>query len=523
MWLISLLTATSAIAGELEQFLGFPFDDERVLRSSSGPAPLLSESPVESFRRLLPLASLNDRGRVAALVSKTWSRATDDRPAGQARDVDLDSSAGEFLAGAAAVDLTPRGRWLGCPLGGTGSRHKKLPLSSDPRWMDPSDLAKWQFPSLGVHDAVRAKALALSDGSRSALILSLDTVGVSESFVRELSRRLAGLGLDRSSIVVTATHNHSGPGALADEPWYWFTATDFYSPELFEWAIGRVVEAAREALSRLEPARIAVGTCRDSAGLSRNLRNHPELVDPEIGVVGVETRAGAPLALLFNFAMHANAIREGMVSPFFSADISGAAERAAENELEGLGLGRPVAMHINGAEGDVDPMARGYEAMLRDGALLARQALDCAGALPRQDALRLSIRNAPLRYPTAPYLRPSLVSPKFSRNLTLPLGALVTHEGWLQAISLNGAAIATVPGEPIAEIGHHLKAELRRLGHPHAWVFGLTGGYMAYVTTEAEYWKGGYQAAATLFGPGQAAWLEARLGELMLRLPAAKQ
>jgi hypothetical protein len=70
-----------------------------------------------------------------------------------------------------------------------------------------------------------------------------------------------------------------------------------------------------------------------------------------------------------------------------------------------------------------------------------------------------------------------------------------------QAVRINDALIVPVPGEPIFFVGEAMKAESIALGFARVFIFGLSNGHMAYITTEAEYNIGGYEGIATFFGP----------------------
>jgi neutral ceramidase len=53
-------------------------------------------------------------------------------------------------------------------------------------------------------------------------------------------------------------------------------------------------------------------------------------------------------------------------------------------------------------------------------------------------------------------------------------------------------------------------------------VIGLANGFLQYVTTRAEYGWQAYEGGSNLYGPGMAAFLEKRIGELAVTLPAGR-
>ncbi len=68
------------------------------------------------------------------------------------------------------------------------------------------------FPSLAVHDPLRARALVLNDGGRRAALVGLDLIGISDQTVAEV-RKAAGssAGIAPEALLIAGTHTHSGP------------------------------------------------------------------------------------------------------------------------------------------------------------------------------------------------------------------------------------------------------------------------------------------------------------------------
>lgn len=98
-----------------------------------------------------------------------------------------------------------------------------------------------------VLDDLYATCIALSDGEKKALLVSLDNLGIPGS-VWDLFCGLVKrtLGIEKEYIFVTATHTHSGP-ALSDN--------DFYSGALCQ----GMLQAAKDAVATLDRAEILVG------------------------------------------------------------------------------------------------------------------------------------------------------------------------------------------------------------------------------------------------------------------------
>ena len=138
----------------------------------------------------------------------------------------VSNSAGlELQAGSAVVVLQPPDGISLAGYGGGARRH----------WLgEQNPFAHYLTASHGVHDEVRSKALVLQFGKAKLAIVSVDLVIPSASMHRELVRRLADIGLNETSIILAATHTHSGPSSYVQNPILEFFALDRYVPEVWQ-------------------------------------------------------------------------------------------------------------------------------------------------------------------------------------------------------------------------------------------------------------------------------------------------
>ncbi|GIW73203.1 MAG: hypothetical protein KatS3mg102_2745 [Planctomycetota bacterium] len=420
------------------------------------------------------------------------------------------SSPAPLRAGAAVVDITPG---TGAPLAGYGGDPRRLldartiPLNLlaiagvcfDP---DPSDAAVLFQPARGVHDPITARALVLERGGRRLALIKLDTVGVSGKLRRDLEAIAAGLGIAPADLMVTATHTHSGPGAVADERLWQIVAVDCFHEATYRGMLQGCERALLQAVAALAPAELGAGVAQEHRA-SRNRSGRPGVVDPELGLIKVVARqGGAPIAAVLNFAVHGTAL--GPDNLLFSADVMGYAER----ELEAR-LGGGVALFVNGAEGDVAPAAGGYSGAQAVGTLLAETAAALWPAIATSTSPELRTAYELVPMPAPSYNVGCLPIPGAGTDACnfLPGVVLPLLPEWLprqlpfQAWRLGEVAIATVPGEPITEIGLAIKQQGAALGFAHTFVAGLANDHMGYVTTLAEYVRADYEGRSTLYGP----------------------
>jgi hypothetical protein len=192
--------------------------------------------------------------------------------------------------------------------------------------------------------------------------------------VQEVARRIASTGIDAPHILLSATHTHSSVGAIwpADNNGYAFVGGDVFDPRVFDSTAQGVADAIIAANSRLEPARVGVGSAaadgasrnRSFEAFQRNLDipkdpagQRAASVDPTVTVLRVDRADGTPMALWSNFAVHPTSFGDGNL--LFSGDNAGIAARLAERAVareSGRKGGRGVVnVWTNSAQGDISP------------------------------------------------------------------------------------------------------------------------------------------------------------------------
>jgi hypothetical protein len=365
-----------------------------------------------------------------------------------------DSPPVAFWAGVASIDLTPS---RNVPLGGYSGRQGK--------------------PLVGVHDPVQGKALWLETPESRVCIVTTDLIGSS----LEIRDRIRP---SDASIILTASHTHSGPGALKSG--FWELALGKFDPDFLEEVVEKLKRVVDEARAARRPAGISFGSDRVE-GLSRNRRSKDGPVDPELNVLIVRDELARPMAVLANFSAHATVI--GEKSFLVSADWPGAFQRALESRTGG------TTLFTNGAEGDVAPRAPGgrdaFEKAEALGEALAARAANLVGGIAKSTGqVRMSYVERGVDLPSP----------------TLPAAPKTSVVGLLE---INGTRMFCVPGEPAVELGLELK---RRF--PGSWILGLANDHLGYFLTEAEYAKGGYERLVSFYGPSMGPWLVDQLARL---------
>ncbi len=232
----------------------------------------------------------------------------------------------------------------------------------------------------GVAEPLFARALVLEDAARNERVayvcvdLCFVTQSVRDAVLAALTREDAALGLTARSVMLTATHTHSGPSGYAHEVYYTLMTGGFV-PRVHAAIVAGIVRAIREAAARMETARLrvaagampgpaiafnrALGPYLRNRGARHVPRDRPALgVDPTHTVLRIEDAAGRPLGALSTFPLHGTCVHADhrVIHP----DHKGlAAERLDAIARARLGAGPDfVAIFAQGAAGDVTPNGR---------------------------------------------------------------------------------------------------------------------------------------------------------------------
>ena len=246
--------------------------------------------------------------------------------------------ASDFMAGAAVRDITPT--------------FDMLPLSRKPA-----------VTMTGVLDPMHVRAIALSDGEDTVLIICTETG-------RSMGAQYAALvsshtGLPLENIVMTSTHSHAVPEVTGD--------VNFYgSSNLEKWAKytrDQMLDAVDEALDSLEPVTVGIGYGESYINVNRNSSyivngeeqlnlgyNGAGVSDKTVAAIEFRNLKGEPVAYIINYAvhntvMHANTLIYGQTG--ISADIAGLVSSYLEANNKGA-----VAMWVSGAAGDQNPIVQ---------------------------------------------------------------------------------------------------------------------------------------------------------------------
>jgi len=217
---------------------------------------------------------------------------------------------------------------------------------------------KQMFPIgafIDVHDPLYARALVLDNGLSKVVLMSVDAGGVPNG--DEVAKAVAEeLGIPASHVSMSATHDHSTPNSPGGGRGYDLAP---YNAMMRK----GILEAARQANAKLQPARIGFGTGKAYINTNRDekigevyhMGYSPEgPTDKTVAVIKVTTASGDPIAVWSNYAVHGvvmflSRTKDG--HPEISGDIGGATATYVEDRMKGA-----IALWTPGAAGDQNPL-----------------------------------------------------------------------------------------------------------------------------------------------------------------------
>jgi neutral ceramidase len=273
---------------------------------------------------------------------------------------------------------------LGTPLGGYASRTKGLG-GAKPVDDRAIRFGKSMVPTVGIHDAPRAEALALEAGGERVVFVRVDAPLLNENTLFELENAVASDGSMRGRIIMTASHSHASWAGYQPSR-VLMPGVDRPRKALAERAVQGMADAAKQALQGLSPARLGVSVEKafdPGDEVNHDRRHENDMIlgpdgndagkskDPTLWVLRVDHADGTPLAALVDLPIHGT-VGDGD-NPLVSTDAPGAIGRALSAKL-----GYPV-LHVQGAAGDVSPSGPGGRASCPD-------SLHCLD-MPRLEAL----------------------------------------------------------------------------------------------------------------------------------------
>ena len=418
-----------------------------------------------------------------------------------------------YLVGAAVRDITPD---YPIRLSGFGSRRTE---------------------SEGVTVPIHARALAIgSDADGPAVLVVVDTTGVSDALVSEIARRLLPLGVRRERLAVTGTHTHTAPmisGVLATlfgqpVPPEHQAHIDRYTKELTD----NIEKVARAALADRQPARLSWSV--GSVGFAKNRRTVGGPTDHALPVLAARSPDGKLRAVLTTYANHAVTLSHNFIGGDWPGFAAGSIEEKHPGAVALVSIGCGADQNpVSNVTGDKVDVARGQGAELAaevervlggplkpvTGSLTARLEridLPLAPLPPREHWESLAVNPSAVGYHAQVQLA------ALDRGEKLPVKVDYPVEAWIFGDSL---AMVFLAGEVVVDYSLRLK---RELDASRLWITAYANDTPAYIPSERILKEGGYEGGGAMTYYNKPApfdvGVEQRIVDAVLRLvPAGYQ
>ncbi|MFT5465001.1 MAG: neutral ceramidase [Verrucomicrobiales bacterium] len=387
-----------------------------------------------------------------------------------------------LMAGSAKIDITPENA-IG------------MQTYGHPRIVD------------GVRDPLKAGVLILDDGETKAAIVTTDLINAYSDMVRLIRERIEEkTGVPAANIMVTASHNHSGPKWDPITPW---------GRKL----IDKIGDAATAAAGDMRMVTVGYGEDEISFGINRRkvingqavVRLNPDGPnDPRVKVLRFDDgKSLTPVAVLMHAVCHPCFFTWGDKGstpypngyPKMTADFPG----DAQTFVEMVYGNQTNAMFLQGCAGDIRPNLPGYPYRCADEADIQWAGRDLGCAVTQALARGVTREELSKRESFFP-IRVA------SKEVELPgkEGTVVKAE--LMAMKIGPYLLLSMPGEPMVEYGFKLEGAIADRAIPI--IVGYANGGIGYIATEDSYEVGGYEPERSVLMPSAETVILEELGGL---------
>lgn len=393
-----------------------------------------------------------------------------------------------------------------------------------------------EAPSDGIwgHDRLYARALVFEAGGARIAFLEADVIVIRST--DDFRRRIAeATGIPMDHVLLGDAHNHAAPSPNGKLETNWDRQFD-----------KGLVAAAAQAISNLQPVKIAAGTghsrvamnrrhmipvdaespltfdendvsqsfgkfktdkpvsIHEFAGVMRLGANPSGPIDDAVQVVRIDKADGKPLAVMVHYACHGTSL--GGRNSKLSGEWMGRMQEYVEKQFPGVG-----AIYLQGAAGDINPRVvgglDGYQDNIETtwalGEEVGREVARTYGSLSPEPlpSPRLQIETAEIRLPrTYRELFEDFTHTSVTASTTI--------------VRLGDMMWTTFPGEMFSGIGKKVKAASPAT---YAHLMGYTNGYIGYFPERQAYADGGYEVATTHLDPASESTYLRAIGEMMKR------
>ena len=372
-------------------------------------------------------------------------------------------------------------------------------------------------PAEGKEHELMIRVLALEDASgHRGVVLSSDTLGIPQSMYDEVCTTLKSrFGLDRSQIMLNASHTHCGPvlkGALHDI--YPLNDEQLRDVEEYsKWLSAEIVTTIGKALDDLQPATLSRGVGMAEFAVNRRTNREPDVpslreknqlvgpVDHTVPVLAVKRADGTLKAVVFTYACH----NTSLSFQKWCGDYAGFAQYSLEARYPGV-----TALFCMGCGADQNPLPRrtvelcqeyGNQLTKAVGAVLDQPLIPVKSSLETRLAFVALAMDPP---PSEAKLQKMASEPvsyaqrwasRVLKGLQSDTIRLSDYPYPVQAWRLGGDQLwITLGGEVVVDFSLRLKAELGE----QTWITAYSNDVMAYIPSRRVLLEGGYEGQSSM-------------------------
>jgi len=373
-----------------------------------------------------------------------------------------------------------------------------------------------------VHDELFVRAMILEDGSNTLVLVVADVIDVAPyGFTTARERIHAELNIPLSNIIISATHTHTGPR---------------FSQPYEELLAQKIFDAVKIAAHNIQPVIIKSGVGREE-NISFHRRFlmkdgtvkfnpgilNPDIVkpmgpiDPNVGIVYIETLGGNPIAVLVNFAIHLDTIGGTEISadfPYFMGEVL--KKVLGEDLMIFFGFGTCGNVnHINVKEEDtLEGFTRaeriGYAlaaSIIREIPVLEIQNMDHLTSeseivyltMPEYteeqiEAAEVNAKKESDQIASTPEIREAMKILRIHELNNEPIEAEVLTFG------IGDVGIVALPGEIFVELGLEIKEQSP---FKHTLVLTLANNSIGYIPNKEAFQYGAYEVEVSMIAEGE--------------------
>jgi hypothetical protein len=349
-------------------------------------------------------------------------------------------------------------------------------------------------PSTGIHDSLYASALYFTGEKIKAMIVTVDLIGFSTSFIDELKGEFSkSTGVAPENILITAVHNHGAPSPRTSDSDKQNTVPA-YVKFLKERLISLVTAATKN------PVPVKMGIAKGSCNMNINRRaliangsiwlgrNPDGPCDHELVVARFADMNNKTLAILMNWPCHGTV--SGQDNTLITGDWPGAAARyIKKNE------GNDVVVAVTvGASGDINPLygpGKNFTEIEAVGFHVGREACKALASVKTYPLKEVQTISTVMSFPGKKGGKDDFPQASYEPGPDAEIRLTVFKIGEL--------VISGVSGELVNEIGKDIK---NRSPYSGTIVVTHCNGSSGYICTDKMYPEGGYEVRVTKFMPG---------------------